>query len=90
MDATADRQLIGVGLALLGVAPGELVGAAWLRSRRNVLALAFHPDHHPEGGDPEALRAVLAAAEILERDGRAPDLYRIEVTPGGVAVVVDE
>jgi hypothetical protein len=88
--AAADRELIGVGLALLGVAPGELVGAAWLRARRNTLALAFHPDHHPSGGDPEALRAVLAAAELLERDGRAPDLYRIEVTAGGVAVVVDE
>lgn len=89
MGADAARELIGVGLALLGVAPGAPVDRAWLRRRRNLLALAFHPDHHPAGGDPEALRAVLAAADQLERDGRAPDLYRIEVTPGGVAVVVD-
>lgn len=90
MAAPADHDLIGYGLALLGVAPGEAVGAGWVRQRRNVLALAFHPDHHPGGGDPEALRAVLAAAAVVERDGRAPDPYRIEVTPNGIGVVVND
>jgi len=78
-------------MALLGVQPGAVVDRAWLRRRRRLLALAFHPDHHPAGGDRAALQAVLTATAAIESspDHRAPEVYRVEATALGARVVLE-